>query len=49
MDTPFWGASGPPATALEASAVAEAIGYIVEQPVGVDVNELMVRPVGQAI
>jgi len=48
-DTPFWGAGGPPAVALEAAAVAEAIGYVLEQPAGVDVNQLTVRPVGQAI
>jgi len=48
-DTPFWGEAGAPGFALEASAVAEAIGYILEQPAGVDVNELMVRPVGQPI
>jgi len=48
-DTPFWGPDGPPAAALDASAVAGAIAYVLEQPAGVDVNELMVRPVGQAI
>jgi len=48
-DTPFWGEAGAPAVALEASAVAEAIGYVLSQPAGVDVNELMVRPVGQQI
>lgn len=48
-DTSFWGEDGPPAVALESSAVAEAIGYIVGQPPGVDINELLVRPVGQTI
>ncbi len=48
-DTPFWGEAGPPGFALAAGAVAEAIGYIVQQPAGVDVNELLVRPVGQPI
>ena len=48
-DTPFWGEAGAPPFALEADAVAEAVAYIVSQPVGVDVNELMVRPVGQPI
>ena len=48
-DTPFWGEAGAPSFALESAAVAEAIGWIVQQPVGVDVNELLVRPVGQPI
>ncbi len=48
-DTPFWGDAGAPPFALEADAVAEAVAYIVSQPAGVDVNELMVRPVGQPI
>ena len=48
-DTPFWGDAGAPPFALEAEAVAEAVGYIVSQPIGVDVNEVMVRPVGQPI
>ena len=48
-DTPFWGAQGAPAFALEPEAVADAVGWIVGQPAGVDVNEVMVRPVGQPI
>jgi len=48
-DTPFWGDAGAPPFALESTAVAEAVGWIVGQPAGVDVNELMVRPVGQPI
>jgi NADP-dependent 3-hydroxy acid dehydrogenase YdfG len=48
-DTPFWGETGAPAFALASTAIAEAVGWIVSQPAGVDVNELMVRPVGQPI
>ena len=48
-DTPFWGEAGAPSFALESAAVAEAVGWIVQQPIGVDVNELLVRPVGQPI
>ncbi|WP_189930894.1 SDR family oxidoreductase [Streptomyces sulfonofaciens] len=33
--------------AIPASAVAEAIGYAVAQPAGVDVNEIVVRPTVQ--
>ncbi|CAL9478985.1 putative oxidoreductase [Streptomyces sp. enrichment culture] len=36
------------AVALPASAVADAIGYAVAQPREVDVNEIVVRPVGSA-
>ena len=48
-DTPFWGETGAPAFALASTAIAEAVGWIVSQPAGVDVNEVMVRPVGQPI
>jgi NADP-dependent 3-hydroxy acid dehydrogenase YdfG len=48
-DAPFWGEQGAPPFALESAAIAEAVGWIVGQPAGVDVNELMVRPVGQSI
>ena len=48
-DTPFWGEAGAPAFALAAGAVAEAVGWVVAQPAGVDVNEVLVRPVGQPI
>ena len=34
---------------LASTAIAEAVGWIVGQPAGVDVNELLVRPVGQPI
>lgn len=47
--TPFWGEKGAPSFALESAAVAETIGWIVQQPIGVDINELLVRPVGQTI
>jgi NADP-dependent 3-hydroxy acid dehydrogenase YdfG len=48
-DTPFWGEAGAPSFALESAAVAEAVGWIVQQPIDVDINELLVRPVGQPI
>jgi NADP-dependent 3-hydroxy acid dehydrogenase YdfG len=48
-DTPFWGDGGAPPFALASTAIAEAVGWIVGQPAGVDVNELLVRPVGQPI
>jgi len=48
-DTPFWGEAAVPPFALDPTAIAEAIGWIVRQPAGVDINELLVRPVGQPI
>ncbi len=35
--------------ALPASAIANAIAYAIEQPAGVDVNDLVVRPAAQLI
>jgi NADP-dependent 3-hydroxy acid dehydrogenase YdfG len=49
VDTPFWGGDGAPDFALDPSVVAEAVGFILGQPAGVDVNELLVRPVGQGV
>ncbi len=34
--------------AMPPSAIASAIGYAIEQPAGVDVNEIVVRPTAQA-
>jgi NADP-dependent 3-hydroxy acid dehydrogenase YdfG len=48
-DTPFWGDAGAPPFALDPSAIAEAVGWIVGQPANVDVNEVLVRPVGQPV
>jgi NADP-dependent 3-hydroxy acid dehydrogenase YdfG len=46
VDTPFF--ERPPDTALEPDDVARAVMYAVGQPPHVDVNEVLVRPVGQA-
>lgn len=35
-------------SAMPPSAIASAIGYAIEQPAGVDVNEIVVRPTAQA-
>jgi NADP-dependent 3-hydroxy acid dehydrogenase YdfG len=48
VDTPFWH-DGSPAAALPADPVAEAICFALEQPAGVDLNTLTIRPVGQPI
>ena len=51
VETPFWGGMGldapPPGPMLPAQAVADAIGWALSQPAGVDVNSLVIRPTGQ--
>lgn len=50
VDTPFWderGGSPKAAPALTAEHVANAILFAVNQPEGVDVNQVVVRPAGQ--
>jgi NAD(P)-dependent dehydrogenase (short-subunit alcohol dehydrogenase family) len=47
--TPFWDANGgPPAGGLlTADQIADAILWAISQPSGVDVNTVIVRPIGQ--
>lgn len=50
VDTPFWderGGSPQAAPALTAEQIANAILFAINQPEGVDVNQLVVRPTGQ--
>ena len=50
VDTPFWderGGSPEAAPTLTAEQVAETILFAINQPEGVDVNHLVVRPAGQ--
>ena len=52
IDTPFYDAypAGiPDAPSLGPEAIAEMIVWALGQPAGVDVNTLVVRPIGQAI
>ncbi|MFC6930632.1 SDR family oxidoreductase [Actinomadura yumaensis] len=51
METGFWdGLGGPPeASMLTAGQVAESIVWALSQPPGVDVNTLVVRPIGQPV
>lgn len=44
-DTPFF--DDRPERALEADDIARAVLYALDQPPGVDVNEIMIRPVAQ--
>jgi NADP-dependent 3-hydroxy acid dehydrogenase YdfG len=50
VETPFWDAHGgvPEGALLTAGQVAESIVRVINQPAGVDVNTVTVRPVGQA-
>ena len=45
-DTPFF--DKRPSEALQDSDIARAVMYAVAQPPGVDVNEILIRPTGQA-
>lgn len=48
IDTPFWqGASAP--FAMGSGPVAEAIAFALDQPDGVDLNTLTIRPIGQPV
>lgn len=49
VDTPFWDAHGslPPGRLLTAGQIADSIVWAMGQPAGVDVNTVVVRPVGQ--
>jgi NADP-dependent 3-hydroxy acid dehydrogenase YdfG len=53
VDTPFWDgrAGGRPTDtpALPPQDIARAVAWALAQPAGVDVNTLVVRPVGQTI
>ncbi|MEA2497323.1 MAG: hypothetical protein QOJ29_5234 [Thermoleophilaceae bacterium] len=46
VDTPFF--DNKPQNALEADDIARAVLYALDQPPGVDVNEMLIRPVAQA-
>lgn len=48
IDTPWWPDGAPP-PALEASDVAACVLWVLDQPERVDVNEVIVRPVGQRL
>ncbi|MFF4780019.1 SDR family oxidoreductase [Streptomyces griseorubiginosus] len=47
IDTPFWQGVGVPPFALSPQPIAEAICFALDQPTGVDLNTLTVRPMGQ--
>ncbi|NUK35793.1 SDR family NAD(P)-dependent oxidoreductase [Streptomyces lunaelactis] len=51
VETPFWDSMGsqPPGILLTADQLAESIVWAIGQPSGVDVNTVVVRPIGQPV
>lgn len=51
VETPFWDSYGslPPGQLLTADQLAESIAWAIGQPEGVDVNTVVVRPIGQPV
>ncbi|MFE0801753.1 SDR family oxidoreductase [Streptomyces sp. NPDC058812] len=49
VETPFWDAYGslPPGELLTADQIADSVVWAMTQPAGVDVNTVVVRPLGQ--
>ncbi|MEV7151904.1 SDR family oxidoreductase [Streptomyces sp. NPDC093084] len=49
VETPFWDGNGslPSGLLLTADQLAESVVWAIRQPAGVDVNTLVVRPLGQ--
>ncbi|MFF4561158.1 SDR family oxidoreductase [Streptomyces sp. NPDC001435] len=49
VETPFWDGLGslPPGHLLTADQIADTVVWAIRQPAGVDVNTVVVRPVGQ--
>lgn len=49
IDTSLRAAGTQPSFAMPAQPLAEAIGYVLDQPAGVDLNTLTIRPIGQPV
>ncbi|MEU8690628.1 SDR family oxidoreductase [Streptomyces sp. NPDC048665] len=49
VETPFWDGLGslPPGQLLTADQIADSVVWAIRQPAGVDVNTVVVRPLGQ--
>ncbi|MET7454277.1 SDR family oxidoreductase [Streptomyces sp. NPDC005574] len=49
VETPFWDSYGslPPGQLLTADQIADSVVWAIRQPAGVDVNTVVVRPLGQ--
>jgi NADP-dependent 3-hydroxy acid dehydrogenase YdfG len=48
VDTPFFDQRPPPEWALHDADIARAVVYALTQPEHVDINEILIRPTGQA-
>ncbi|WP_280372879.1 SDR family oxidoreductase [Nocardia abscessus] len=48
IDTAFWHGQAPP-IAMSPDSVAKAIGFALDQPAGVDLNTVTIRPIGQPV
>lgn len=46
IDTPFW-RGAPPPTTIGPEPIADAVMYALNQPKNVDINTIVVRPIGQ--
>jgi NADP-dependent 3-hydroxy acid dehydrogenase YdfG len=49
IDTPFWADGSAPPFAMAPEHIAESICFALDQPAGVDVNTLTIRPIGQPV
>ncbi|MBW8820610.1 MAG: SDR family NAD(P)-dependent oxidoreductase, partial [Streptomyces sp.] len=51
VETPFWDGYGslPPGHLLTADQIADSVVWAVRQPEGVDINTVVVRPIGQPV
>ncbi|POX46151.1 short-chain dehydrogenase [Streptomyces sp. Ru71] len=51
VETPFWDSYGslPPGHLLTADQIADSVVWAIRQPEGVDVNTVVVRPIGQPV
>ncbi|UUU29607.1 SDR family NAD(P)-dependent oxidoreductase [Streptomyces sp. CA-210063] len=51
VETPFWDAYGslPPGHLLTADQIADSVVWAIRQPAGVDINTVVVRPIGQPV
>ncbi|MFR0356110.1 SDR family oxidoreductase [Streptomyces sediminimaris] len=47
VETPFWDGTLPPGHLLTADQIADSVVWALRQPAGVDVNTVVVRPIGQ--
>jgi serine 3-dehydrogenase len=49
VETPFWGEKMPFAGSLQPEDIARSVAFCIEQPHGVDINEILIRPSDQGI